>query len=336
MKNARLFRENSPLMLVSAEEIKNGLYSKNEEFVDPEYEFKVRYVKGAKNNGAPYFRLYYSYEEYKKLYPERADRYAIVANMRKYQESVWHRKWKDYFSSFCDIEKHIKNSLTNKWKFADAFFDETKTCIEFQHSYISFDFEERSKFYKDLSLKAIWLYDLSKANTRLNDDGSIDILEDNARGFFRISEKAGNLSENLIYIQVKSTKIYRVNELNRRESSNLNKSTIRFFTPKEKYTEEEFINAIKTNAIGKTPNNPQPLWKLWNKDYSYMLVQNTENYDCIFINAGREGDMFRDLNTGCIKYKYHSGRNQPNQKEYPLSHQKENSPIWILIKAKTK
>ena len=59
---------------MSADDVKAGLYDKNMHFVDPEYEFRVRFVRGAKNNGGPYFRLYYSYEEYKKKYPDRADR----------------------------------------------------------------------------------------------------------------------------------------------------------------------------------------------------------------------------------------------------------------------
>ena len=59
MKKALLFRENEEPALVSAEEVKDGLYSRYEEFVDPEYEFKVQFVKGARNNGALYFRFYY-------------------------------------------------------------------------------------------------------------------------------------------------------------------------------------------------------------------------------------------------------------------------------------
>ena len=122
MKEAVLFREDEGHIVVSAEDVKNGLYSRYEEFVDPKYEeFKVQYVKSAKNNGGPYFRLYYSYEEYKKLFPDRADRYEIVADMRKYQESKWHIHWKENMSGFCSIEKYIKNENTNKWKFSDAF-----------------------------------------------------------------------------------------------------------------------------------------------------------------------------------------------------------------------
>ena len=144
MKRALLFRDNEKLILVSAEDVKKGLYDRHDNYVDPEYEFKVEYVNGAKNGGGPYFRLYYSYEEYKRLYPERADRYELVANMRRYEESEWHTRWKTNVAGFCNIERTIQNKETRKWKIADAYYPAMKTCIEFQHSYISFHFEEKT------------------------------------------------------------------------------------------------------------------------------------------------------------------------------------------------
>ena len=344
MKEALLFRENEEPVLVSAEEVKDGFYSRYEEFVDPEYEFKVQFVKGARNNGAPYFRLYYSYEEYKKLYPDRADRYEIVANMRHYQESKWHRHWKEEMSEFCSIEKCIKDHTTNKWKFADAFYDKTQTCIEFQHSYIAWDFEERNEFYSALSINTIWLYDLPNANTREDENGNIEILEDNARGFFRISESPDNLKNFRVYIQVKSGLIYRVNELLRRDSHTEQKSTIRFFVPAEIYTDEEFVNAIKYNTIGAPidpEEKPKTIQDLWNRNYSWMIIKNIENGDLIRINRNQHDEPFREFSTDCIKYVYVDdkfGYNQSSEekKEYKLSHKKEKQSIWVLISAKNK
>ena len=347
MNKALLFRGNKEI-LVFAEEVRDGLYDRYEEFVDPEYEFKVQYVKGARNNGGPYFRLYYSYEDYKKLYPDSADRYQIVANMRRYQESQWHREWKEKMSSFCTIEKCIKNPTTNKRRFADAFHEETKTSIEFQHSYIALDFEMRNEFYSNLAIKTIWLYDLSRANTIVGDDGNIEVLENNAKGFYRISENQDNLRNRYVYIQVKFGKIYRVNELFRRVSSTDKKSTIRYFIPTEIYTEAEFINAIKTNTIGILSNNcsrkandkPQTLKNLWNAKYSWMKVKNVENGDIIRINRNGQNEMFRDYSTGCIRYIYvddkYGEQSLEKKKEYQLSQQNENRPIWILIRAKNK
>jgi len=249
MKHALLFRNNEELVLVSAEDVKAGLYDRHAEYVDPEYEFKVQYVNGAKHEGGPYFRLYYSYEEYKRLYPDRADRYQIIRDMRRYEESDWHTQWKKNMASFCQIEQTIHDKDNKHWKIADAYYADTKTCIEFQHSYISFHFEEKNDFYRALSLQTVWLYDLSDSNVRPCADGSIDILEDNARGFFRISENTLNLRDNFVYIQVKSGKIYRVTELERRETSQDLKSTIRYFWPSEIYEEQEFVTAIQNNSL---------------------------------------------------------------------------------------
>ena len=339
MKYAVLFTNNK---LVSAEDVKNGVYSKSEEFIDPKYEdFRVRYVKSAKNNGGPYFRLYLSREDYIKLNPDRADRYDIVANMRRYRETKWHTTWKERLSDFCSIEKCIKNPTTKKWKYADAFYDKTKTCIEFQHSYINWDFEERNKFYDDLSINIIWLYDLSTSNVRTNDEGNIEILEDNARGFFRISENPENLKNHRVYIQIKSGIILRVKELLRHNSPTELKSTIRFFTPTEIYTEEEFIDAINNQTIGYDSVTPKTIQELWNKNYSWIIVKNIENNDLIRINRNHRGEIFRDYTNGCIKYvyvddKYGDNQSSEEKKEYSLSHEKEKRAIWVLIDSKNK
>lgn len=335
MKEALLFRENEESILVTAEEVKGGTYSRHEEFVDPEYEFKVQFVKGARNNGGPYFRLYYSYEDYKKLYPERASRYEIVANMRRYEESGWHKRWKANFSDFCDIEKLIKCPITKRRRFADAFYNRTKTCIEFQHSYIALDFEERNLFYRNLSIKTIWLYDLPWANACKNEKGDIEVLEDNARGFFRISENSDNLKNHYVYVQVKSGMIYRVTSLLRRESSTERKSTIRFFTPSEVYTENEFIEAIKNNTIG-IEKKAKLLNELWKKNYRWMTVRNMENGDVIRINRNHLGNMYRDYATGRIQYTYVDCKyGERSSKEYELGYQKEKRAIWFFVAART-
>lgn len=354
MKKAVLFRENEGHKIVSAEDVKNGLYSRYEEFVDHKFEeFKVQYVSGAKNNGGPYFRLYYSYEEYKKLFPDRADRYEIVANMRNYRESKWHRQWKENVSDFCITEKYIKNHDTNKWKFADAFYDKTNTCIEFQHSYINWDFEERNEFYSKLSINTIWLYDLPNANVRENEYGYIELLEDNARGFFRISENPNHLKDYKVYIQVKSGMIYRVTELSRQDSHLQKKSTIRYFKPVEVYTEEEFIQAIRSDtfqihdhcctAQNQTldANQPQLLSVLWDKKYKWMIVKDVKNGDIIRINRNGEDEMFRDFSTGKIQYVYEDDKFGYNfspfkKKKYGLSDYRENQQVWILVNAKCK
>lgn len=342
MKYALLFRTNEEPIWVSAEDVLAGKYNSSEEFVDPEYEFRVQFVRSSRNNGAPYFRLYYSYEEYKKLFPTRASRYEIVANMRKFEESQWHKKWKEKMSDFCCIEKAIKNPLTKKWKIADAFIDKTKTCIEFQHSYIALDFEERNKFYDELKYRIVWLYDLSYANTRKNEQGYIEILEDNSKGFFRVSENPDNLRNHFVYIQVKSGLIYRIRKLNRLDISSDKKSTIRYFASDEVYTEKEFIAALKNNSI-ITKNNAsmlkhrdtKSLNELWDKKYRYMIVKNVETDKKICINHNGVGGMYRDFNSKCIKYKYVENNGYKSffsNKEYFLTRKDEQKAIWLLMR----
>gem|GEM_PF-6789260 len=329
--------------MVSAKEVLDGIYSLDKcEFVDPEYEFKVQFVHGAKNHGGPYFRLYYSYEDYKKLYPDRADRYAIVADMRRYQECRWHKEWKESVSSFCSIEKCIKNPKTNKWKFADAFNEVTNTCIEFQHSFIDFDFEERNEFYSKMGIGVVWLYDLPKATLREREDGSMEILEDNARGFFRISENPDNLKNHYVYIQVKSGVIYRVTELGRLEANSGLKSTIRFFKPAQTLSADEFIEMIRKKSFCKK-KQPTTLSSIWKPYYSCIVVENTTNGDTILINRDKKGHMYREFSSGCIQYKYvacdENNEEKPftvkMNKDYSLSAKKESAPIWKLIYAKS-
>ncbi len=337
MDKAIIFKDGSKI-LVSATDIKDGLYDGyDNQFVDPEYEFRVQYVKGAKNHGNPYFRLYYSYEDYKKKHPDRADRYAIVADMRRYDESRWHKKWKENVCGFCEIEKCIKDPVATKWKFADAFNPRTNTCIEFQHSYIAFDFEERNDFYSKLGINIVWLYDLPKATVREIDEGMIEILEDNARGFFRISENPDNLKNYPVYIQVKSGMIYRVTELTRREICSELKSSIRVFKPSQILSEEQFIDLIRTNV-------PQAevfssLYEIWEPYYNWVVVEDTTNQNTFLINRDKKGNMFRSFDSGFIQYKYVTcytdGKNTRftinSSKEYSLSHRKAESKIWKLV-----
>ena len=348
MNTALIFKDGAPI-LVTAEEVLSGKYGRYEyEFVDPEFEFKVEFVFGAKGGGGPYFRFYYSYEDYKRLFPDHADRYQIVANMRRFQECKWHRTWKEKCAGFCEIEKWVKNPKTGKYKFADAFYSELNTCIEFQHSYIAFDFEERNRFYADLGIRIVWLYDLPKANIRESSDGYLEILEDNARGFFRVSENQDNLKNNHVYIQVKSGMIYRVKELQRKEINSNYKSTIRYFLPSEIYTEEEFITAIKDGTIfaektsdeslASTGETTRPVWKsipeLWKPNYTSMWIQDMEDPKkrIIMVNTDGHGNLFRNRN-GCIMYQYADNKGYTIggryfRMEYPLSRPEENTPKW--------
>ena len=259
--------------------------------------------------------------------------------MRKYAETEWHRRWKLNMAGFCEIEKVVKSPSTKKIKFADAFYDKAKMCIEFQHSYIALDFEERNAFYNAIGIRTVWLYDLPSANVRQDEQGNFEILEDNAKGFFRISEKPENLKKHYVYIQVKSGMIYRVTELLRREICGEQKSTIRYFVPKEIYTEAEFIDAIREQRISSDneKGTPKPLNSLWNRNYMWMSVKNVESGEVICINRDHAGEMYRDFKDGLIRYVYVDRKyGQNSSKEYCLSRQKENRSIWLLVASKEK
>jgi len=185
MDKARVFGSGE---IISAQDVLDGKYSRYENFADIEEDFRVRFWKGAKNHGKAHFKLYLSLEDYNRLSPEQKTRYDILSQQRHYQESPWHREWENKFSLFAEVEKTITNDETNRRKRANAFQKETNTCIEFQHSFIDFDFEDRNAFYKELGIKTIWLYDLTHLRVISGDDGSYQILEDNAKGFFRVAE----------------------------------------------------------------------------------------------------------------------------------------------------
>ena len=349
MDKALLFNEREPV-LVTAEDILDGKYPRDSEFVDVEYpDYKVKFICAGKpmageEVGKPYFRLYYSYEEYKRLYPDRADKYAIVANMRRFQESQWHREWKDKLSSFCETEKYFKTG--SRWKFADAYNEEHDTCVELQHSYASSEFEDRNKFYSSLNKKIIWLFHLPKAKVREGDDGMYEILEDNARGFFRAAyESQDKFSNACVFIQTKSKHIYRVMELFRRKGEwDDHVATVRYFEPTGKWTEEEWIEDLRrgrllntehiaTNGTANDHNSDQAysINELWRKNYKCMEVYNKNDGKAIFVFRDKNtGRISRDYESGCISYQY-AGY---TKKFYTMSYEKEREKVWRFIKAR--
>lgn len=369
MDKALLFYDGNPI-LVTAEEILEGKYPRESEFVDVEYpEYKVRFITAGKpaegeEVGIPYFRLYYSYEEYKKLHPDRADKYEIVANMRRFQESQWHMEWKEKLSLFCETERYFSNG--DRWKYADAFDPLTNTCIELQHSYASFEFEDRNNFYTLLNKNMIWLFHLPKAQIREAEDGMLEILEDNARGFFRAAYETQDRFDNVsVFIQTRSDRIYRVKELHRRKGTmDGHVSTLRYFEPNGVWTEDEWIKDLREGKLvtSATNEHPQPLDddkqssktlsqqdksepisndamsykpinQLWDDNYKWLWLYNKDSGQAIYLINSKNGGVIRDQVSSCIKYKYNLG---PNDKFYPMRRMDERSSIWRPLKARLK
>lgn len=301
MRTALLFKDDVEVN-VEANQVRDGEYSRHENFVDPEYQFKVVYVKDSKGHSGPYFRLYFARDYYISMTPDRKTLYDILRKQRHYLESPWHREWEERLSSFCKIEYTIKNQQGDR-KRADAFYLEGKTAIEFQHSYIDRDFEERNSFYESLGYNIVWLYDLTMMNVIDKEDGSFEILENNAKGFFRIAENPTNLMRYPVFIQVRGGAIYRVSKLGRKDIEDSRKSTIRFFTPDATFSESEFIDGIKSQEIlhisKECGESLKPkgntLLELWDKSFSQMVVEDMRTGKQIIVFAEDNGHMMRDF-----------------------------------------
>ncbi|MBQ6478513.1 MAG: hypothetical protein IJI44_04000 [Erysipelotrichaceae bacterium] len=337
---ARIFKTGE---IITAQDVFDGKYDRHEDFVDVEEDFKVLYWKGAKNHGRPHFKLYLSLEDYKKLSDEQKSRFDILREQRHFQESLWHKEWENKFDSFAEIEKTIKNPNTNRRKRADAYYEKINTCIEFQHSFIDYDFEERNEFYKELGINTIWLYDLTHLHVNEMDDGSYQILEDNAKGFFRIAENPENLKNNKIFIQTRGGLIYQVPALYRKPIDNDLKSTIRYFYPTCIITESEFIERIKNNGINKqiTRINGivcQSIHSLWKPEYYQMVVNNVEEGYSILVceDRNKKGKMEKDFKfPSVIIYRYVTWKNNHfeirNKTRYRLKSDTANKNVWSLI-----
>lgn len=343
MKIAKIFKTGE---IISAQDIADGRYSRDNDFVDVEEEFSVRYWKGAKNNGVPHFKLYLSKEDYKRLSPEQIERYKILCNMRHLEDSMWHREWEDAFSSFAQIEKHIKNPITNKYKIADAYYEGANVEIEFQHSYIAHDFEDRNLFYDEIGIDTIWLYDLTSSDIVEDDLGFCWILEDNSKGFFRVAENPDNLMKQNVFIQAKDNLIYHINKLERKRIDNELKSTIRGFMPLGIYTQDQFISMIKNKKFSfmKAHQDPElkTIWELWKKNYYWMAVEDTETKKQIIIFQNptkngwmRTGTKYKTL----IQYQYITWKDNKyilNSPDYfHISQERANKRIWKLLRGFT-
>ena len=366
MKKARLLKDGT---IVDAIDIYEGRVNRNEDFVDVEEDFRVRYWNGAKANGRPHFKIYLSREDYKRLTPEQQTRYDILADMRHWQESPWHREWEEAFQNFAESEKRIVNPNTGKWKYADVFVKDINLCIEFQHSYINYDFEERNDFYKELGIKTIWIYDL-KSHITKEEDGQYKIVEDNAIGFFRIAENAENLMYANVFIQPKDKKLYLIRQLDRKVINNDKQSTIRFFVPVCILEPEEFMERIKNGDLSfleeeknsdneyvplipilpipyeeqngdKKTNDLKSLYELWDPSYYLMIVYDTKRECYIKIQSSfrNPGQMHTDYENH-IQYQFvnwYGNRWEKKTEKYNfLWWEEAEDNRWKLVKGYTR
>ena len=363
MKTARLFKEGT---IVDAYDVFDGKVSKNNDFVDVEEDFRVYYCKGAKNHGRAHFKLYYARDEYLSWAEEKRTRYDILSKQRHYQESKWHREWEAAFKEYAEIEKTIINEETKKRKRADAYIDRLKLCLEFQHSFINYDFEERNTFYSDLGIKTVWVYDLSSQNVKKK-DGNYMILENNAKGFFRIAENPDNLKNNNVFIQAKDKQLYLIKELGRKQIDNEKKSTVRTFEPECIISKDEFVNSIingdlsflrekeldmfssffeglnnesisENNYVNYAKPKMLSVLELWDPKYYFMVLYNPlkKKYIRIEKDPQKKGDMERSEQWNHILYQEIEWN--PRTRQYfvkddtkkKLSWEEEKEKCWLL------
>lgn len=343
---ARLFIDGKAIF-VTPDQVKEGFVPKESEFTDPDSEFGVRYVKDCKGHYGPYFKLYLSLEDYQRLSPERKTAWDILSDQRHYANGPWHRKWEAVFSPFCMMEKAIKNEETGILKRADAFFEQGKTVIEFQHSYIGEDFETRSAHYSSLGLNMVWLCDLTKGSVLPQDDGTYLVLEDNARPFFRVAKNPENLAKFPVFIHTKDGLIYLIKEIWRKNTDNDIKATVRVFRPAGIFTEDEFVQCIK-NMDERFMSEPfaarlQPekktLFELWEKRYSRMVVLEFDQEKILAFYPDGKGGMRRNFETGNVQALYmgkneRTGRYVKNyDKWYDVSFARAKAKNWVLLEA---
>lgn len=314
--------------IVSAFEIRDGIVGKDYDFIDVEEEFRVNFVKAAKNQGDPYFRLYWSHEEYLAFSQDKKSRYDILKDMRHYQDGPWHRGWEEKVRPFAEIERYIKND--GICKRADALIRNKPVVLEFQHSFIAGDFQSRNEFYSKLGYKTIWLFDVSQHDIVYENGGYI-IVEDNARGIFKVIETESDLSRHYVYVQAKGGMIYRIKRLFRKSIDSTNKSTIRYFYTREVYTEDEFIRYLENQSEYGS------LYDIWNPKYRFMIAFNIETKKLYKFYRGADGNITQQFDSGCIGYQY--AERDPNtgyyhetiSKFYSLGRNEPDKLVWKCV-----
>lgn len=287
--------------LVDADDVLKNKSEWRIDYIDPEEEFHVNFVCDSKGHSGPYFRYYLSKKDYDALTPDRKQRYDIVTNLEHFAESPWHREWKERVGTFCEDEKYIYNRKTGKYKRTDSFVNSQKICVEFQHSYIDNDYVARNNFYKALGLRIIWLFDYTMHSAKEMPDGTVQIVEDNARGFLRGSREIESFEDCPVFIQVNNKKIYKVLRLERQEIGKKLESTIRWFKKTYAYTEDEFVNALRTGdrslfsrddlTVGKS------MFELWKPEFKSAIFKNIKTgYYVKIIRSPREQiNIYRNI-----------------------------------------
>lgn len=209
--------------------------------------------------------------------------------------SLWHTKWQDCFPIDCQEVVKEKNGVYHR---ADVLLEKEKTAIEFQHSSLSpLEFQKRNQFYLSLGYRVIWLFDLQEAfqkETIQNVQGDLDKYHFASYGFRTLKDT--KLSDDLnLFFQKSEKELLHVTWISPKG--------IRYFYGKP-FTKENFLDFCYRKEIPLSfPKYSIPYY--WEKDYAYMIVENTETFQRALISKdpslqlekyhavyGREDDSF--------------------------------------------
>ena len=134
-----------------------------------------------------------------------------------------------------------------------------------------------------------------------------------------------------MYFQAKDRLIYRITRLKRKEIDDERKSTIRIFNPLTVWTEDEFIENVLS---GKLVSDLHTIDELWSKEFSAMVIEDTETGKLIKFIGRTDGTMYINFEYGVLCYKYVDAKLiEKNYKDYCLSNDERYKKKWRLIKA---
>ena len=323
--------------LVSASDVLNNFDNPHSlEFCDPEYQFRVCFVKDSKGHGGPYFRLLYGISDFSEKFPDKANLYGAVSELHHMSDDEWVKNHKERVKNIFETDKFIKNGI-GLYRFADICIKNPDIVMELRKSFTDYDFEDRNRFFESLGYKAIWLYDLSWYEVKPNFEGEFEITDFPDGGFLKISENKVNLLSNYVFIEAKDGNIYRITNLYRKVIDD--KNSVTAFRTEEVYTWNEFIETIKKDKLQGTYRK---LSELLDVGYKSITVHKANDDKNIFrkIEIDCDGNFVMDENTGLIKFMYCIDKGEYSffggDRSHLISISDENSDIWLLIKAEKK
>lgn len=285
-------------------------------------------------------------EHFAHYNPRGKGSYTPCSDKWKYDMSDWHYEWQSIFSKEyreviveADSKKHIADVLING------------IVVEFQHSrsILPSEFNERNTFYTQAGYRVIWVFDLAEEFAS-DDISNIDKVNQYAWSspwtVFR-KLNISNLKNTTIYFQFS-------NLTNPTDDYPLEMVTHAYSNFKTFYTNihhalsiHQFVDMVKSGdeRLFYKPQKHEEtihrveggksICKLWQNNYTGIMVQNLVNHSVMAIN-GSKGEMWRNSDNKVVGYYVRqdlfSGLYKVNKKRKYIVWQAEDD-IWELLKA---